>query len=74
MSEASVGGTREDELRGEPSEETDDLDALSFDEAPSFDESAPVDDVAFDEAWMDDPSTPCRGCAPVRRRETAGSG
>ncbi|MEQ8453353.1 MAG: hypothetical protein RLO52_28785 [Sandaracinaceae bacterium] len=67
MSEASVGGTREDELRGEPSEETDDLDALSFDEAPSFDESDPVDDVAFDEAWMDDPFTPCRGCGGAIR-------
>ncbi len=67
MSEASVGGTREDELRGEPSEETDDLDALSFDEAPSFDESDPVDDMAFDEAWMDDPSTPCRGCGGAIR-------
>jgi len=67
MSGVSVGGTREDELRGEPSEETDDLDALSFDEAPSFDESDPVDEVAFDEAWMDDPSTPCRGCGGAIR-------
>ena len=71
MSEASVGGTREDELRGEPSvetDETDPLDALSFaGEAPDDATSDAVDDVAFDEAWMEDASTPCRGCGGAIR-------